>query len=77
MVSPMARISSLVNCSEWLRMRARDSTRCAISAAPLMANYMQVMPAPATGTGSRVPSAEAWNSSVCLRSVVPLRWLWA
>src|ERR1017187_10536044 len=37
-------------------MQARDSTRCATSAAPLMANSIAVIPAPVTGTGSKVPS---------------------
>src|ERR1039458_7640156 len=59
-------------------MRARDSTRCAISAAPLMANSMAVIPAPVTGTGSKVPSGDACKSSGrgawC---VLPLRWFWA
>src|ERR1022692_1719472 len=44
-------------------MRARDSTRCAISAAPLMASSIAVIPAPVTGTGSKVPSGEACKSS--------------
>src|ERR1022692_355260 len=37
-------------------MRALDSTRCATSAAPLMASSIAVFPAPVTGTGSKVPS---------------------
>jgi hypothetical protein len=37
-----------------------------------------VIPAPVTGTGSRVPSAEACKSSGLGRwSVLPLRWFWA
>src|ERR1017187_525192 len=37
-------------------MRALDSTRCATSAAPLMASSIAVFPAPVTGTGSKVLS---------------------
>src|ERR1035437_135581 len=57
-------------------MRARDSTRCAISAAPLMASSMAVIPVP--GTGSKVPSGDACKSSgLGFWCVVPLRWFWA
>src|ERR1022692_2764143 len=52
--------------------------RCAISAAPLMANSMAVIPAPVTGTGSKVPSGEACKSrGLAVWCVLPLRWFWA
>jgi len=56
-------------------MRALDSTRCATSAAPLMANSIDVIPEPVTGTGSRVPSGAACKSSGrVVWCVLPLRW---
>src|ERR1022692_1090824 len=43
-----------------------------------MANSMAVIPAPVTGTGSRVPSGEACKSKgLAAWCVVPLRWFWA
>src|ERR1035438_10796170 len=59
-------------------MRARGSTRRAMPAAPLIANSMAVIPAPVTGTGSKVPSGEACKSSgLAVWCVLPLRWFWA
>src|ERR1022692_1702697 len=43
-----------------------------------MASSIAVIPAPVTGTGSRVPSGEACKSSgLGFWCVVPLRWFWA
>src|ERR1035441_1270279 len=59
-------------------MRSRDSTRCATSAAPLIASSIAVIPAPVTGTGSKVPSGDACRSSgLWVWCVVLLRWFWA
>ena len=78
MVKPMARISSLVNSSEYFRRAARLWTRWTISAAAWRETSITVTPAPETGTGSRVPSVAA-SSLGQLRPFDPplvLPWRW-